>query len=193
MRCIPTAGARAGSLDRMRLMTATAVVLCLLVSGCSSTSQTSNSHDSPDLPTPTSVTSLPAESATPVPVAETVSFTFQCGYFDASGAPVDIDQEFLSVEDAWAYVPATTYCQAIKHGTEYTDVQREAVALAGDVLPFGIDQLDSLYSQCAMRANGYLDNTELASNQAKDVRGFLALCPDHPGADHLRSLLASAP
>jgi len=133
--------------------------------------------------------STPAPAPAPSPAADPVRFTFECGFFDAGGTPTKIDKELVSFEETWSHQPETRWCEPIQHGTEFTDLQREAVALAGDVLPLGIEQLGGLYSQCAMSANGYLQLSSLGDKQAQEVRGFLHLCPDRPGADQLRAML----
>ena len=161
----------------------------LLLAGCAQT--TSPEADNPS----SNGVETPTPSATPAPTgsaigSDEVSFTYHCWVDPGDGSRVEIDGEFASLEDAWAHEPATISCMALKHGTEYTDAQREAIAIAGDVLPGGLDQLDSLYSQCAQHDNGYLHLTSLAENQARDVSAFLSLCPNHPGADTLQSLLA---
>lgn len=142
-------------------------------------------------PSATPTSTAPSASPSDTPVADDVTFTFTCGYFEADGTTTTISEELLSFEDAWAHDPATAWCEPIQHGTDFTSLQHEAVALAGDVLPNGISQVGGLYAQCAMRDIGYLKGATLAPNQAQEVRGFLHICPNRPGADHLRAMLGS--
>lgn len=139
----------------------------------------------------TSTSTTPSASPSETPVADDVTFTFTCGYFAADGVSTTIPEELLSFEETWTHDPSTAWCREIQHGAEFTALQHEAVALAGDVLPDGINQVGRLYAQCATRDNGYLKLTTLAPNQAQAVRGFLHICPDRPGADYLRSMLGA--
>lgn len=180
----------------MKLAAAVPLLLALVIAGCSAQTGASPSADGTAAPTaaqePAPSSSLPLASTpepSPALVSDDVSFTFRCGYFAEDGTPTTISEELMSLEAAWAFEPATAWCEPVQHGTSFTTIQVEAVALAGDVLPGGIDQVGSLYAQCAMRANGYLALTSLASNQAQEVRAFLHLCPGRPGADQLRSML----
>jgi len=135
-------------------------------------------------PTPASV-----ESEPPRAVAA-VDFTYSCAVeMPTAENPTGTYQEFASWAEVWAYPGPISSCESLKLGEEYTDLQREAVRIAGDVLPLGLGQLDILYSQCAITNNGYLELTSLAPNQASEVRAFLLLCPDRPGADTLRGML----
>ncbi|PZQ88081.1 MAG: hypothetical protein DI534_11430 [Leifsonia xyli] len=172
----------------MRSASVVAVFAVMLLAACTADDATPEppaaSGTSIPIPTP-----APTPAPTNSPVADDVTFTFKCGYFAADGTATTIPEELLSLGDAWAHEPATAWCQPIQHGTEFTVLQHEAVALAGDVLPDGITQVGGLYAQCAMRANGYLKLTSLAPNQAQEVRGFLHICPDRPGADYLRAML----
>lgn len=142
----------------------------------------------PVAPTPTTQQTPAAEPAND----QEVTFTFDCAISEDPPQPSPPRIQFDTLEEAWATDVPLLSCESIKHGTVYTDVQRRAVEVAAEVLPNGINQLDALYSQCAMRDNGYLaERSPLASNQAADVRGFLTLCPDHPAADELRAKLPS--
>ncbi|MBH0082356.1 hypothetical protein [Salinibacterium sp. SWN167] len=135
----------------------------------------------------------PSSSATPSPsdaADEEVSFSYRCYVEDeSSGIRTELPMEFTSFEEVWEYRPAVVSCMEIKHGTVYTQAQLDAAEIAGPVLSSGIDQVGALYAQCAITDNGYLHLTALAPNQKTDVRAFLSLCPNRPGADHLRSLL----
>lgn len=156
----------------------------------------------PTLSTPTA-TPTPAPSPTlepvvptptppaPVVILEEVTFTFDCWTREenpTTASPPRI--QFATMEEAWATVVPLLSCDSIQHGTEYTETQRLAVERAHSVLPGGLGQLGSLYSQCAMRENGYLTVPgPFAENQAADVRGFLTICPHHPAAAELQSRL----
>jgi hypothetical protein len=150
---------------------------------------TTTSVEAVQTPTATPTPTVAADSADDIPpvpsVAAEVTFSFQC-YEPPHG---DVTQDFASMEDVWASSDAFISCRADKHGEIYTDVQHAAVAAAASVLPAGIEQLDSLYSQCAIRDNDYLGIGPLAANQQADVAGFLTICPHHPRADELRALL----
>lgn len=167
------------------------VLLVAALTGCTATDPAVSERPTAD-PTPADTALEPTATPTPSPTAEPaeVTFTFTCGYYAADGMAKPIDGEFASFAASWAHEPATTYCLPTKHGSVWTERQREAVALAGEVLPNGIEQVGDLYAQCAIRDNGYLRETSLAPNQAADVRAFLHLCPERPGADRLRALLA---
>jgi hypothetical protein len=114
-----------------------------------------------------------------------VTFTFHC-YERQDTA---LTHDFSTMEDVWSSGIDFISCRPDKHGEVYTDTQVQAVAAAASVLPQGIEQLDSLYAQCAIRDNGYLSIGPLADNQKADVSGFLIICPHHPRADELRALL----
>lgn len=150
---------------------------------------TPSAESSTPTPSPIHTSTAPSASPPETSVDADVTFSFACGYFAADGTVTPISEELFSLEDAWAHEPATAWCEAIQHGTEFTPLQYEAVALAGDVLPAGINQVGGLYAQCAMRDNGYLKLSVLAPNQAQEVRGFLHICPNRPGAEHLRAML----
>jgi hypothetical protein len=180
---------------RMALITASAMMLVVLV-GCvgDPTAQVDeHSSSEPEASRPPTASSSPSsqEQAASTAGSSEVSFTYTCYIAESDGSYVEIDRELLSWAESWAHVPSTVSCSAIKHGTEYTELQREAVAVAGDVLPGGIEQLDALYAQCAIRDNGYLRYTSLAPNQAQEVRAFLILCPDRPGSETLRAALGT--
>lgn len=174
----------------MKRTSAFALLMILSLCGCAAVEvPTGDPTTAEPSPSPTSATATPSASPPEAPAAENVTFTFECGFYAADGTAVRIADEFLSFEDSWAHEPATAWCLPIQHGTEYTAIQHEAVALAGDVLSDGIEQVGGLYAHCAIRADPYLQLPSLAPNQAQEVRGFLHICPDRPGADHLRTML----
>jgi hypothetical protein len=137
----------------------------------------------PVAPTP-SVTSEPPE-----PEPEPITFTFECYVQSDEGVPSGDLTFFATMAEVWQW-PDVSFCEATRHGDFVTAAQDAAVDLA---LPaYGGDRdyaLKGLHVQCAMTDNGYLRLDRLTGNQAHEVRGMLALCPDRPGADKLAAAL----
>lgn len=177
----------------------------ILISSLGRQSDVATTTDSPSPILPSPETAIPTPTPTVTPDASPspsdtapivtppleVTFTFDCWIVEEQPTWPDPPRlQFATMEEAWATDVPLQSCESIQHGTEYTDVQRLAVQRAQSVLPGGLAQLDSLYSQCAMRENAYLTiEGPLAENQAADVRGFLTLCPHHPAAAELQASL----
>lgn len=177
--------------------TIAAVAVLFALSGCTDApspvvTPTASSTSPAPSASPSAPTTSPSATATPDPTSsanETVSFTYRCHIEDESGLRTEVPIVFESFKEVWEYKPAVVSCKATKHGTVYTQAQLDAVEIAEPVLSSGIDQLDYLYAACAITDNGYLHLTDLTPEQKTDVRAFLSLCPDRPGADYLKSLL----
>lgn len=134
-------------------------------------------------PTPTA-TGSPVIDDTTVPV----SFTFECYVLDESAPEGGTYISYGTMEDAWGNFDVIS-CRGEQHGQVITAEQQAAVSVSlpsfGDDDPYVI--LETLYSQCATANHGYLAIDEYTGFQDENVRGMLALCPHHPGADKLRA------
>ncbi|WP_423923134.1 hypothetical protein ACPEEZ_04225 [Frigoribacterium sp. 2-23] len=121
--------------------------------------------------------------------ADPVRYSFRCGT-TPTGPETGAETTFETLAEVWASRTAFTHCFAVKHGTTWSADQEKAARTAAAVMPKGLDQLDSLYAQCALRDNEHAARASLADDEKAAVRGFLTLCPDHPEAERLRALSA---
>lgn len=206
MSVITTSGPQTARSDRRKLRVgmlaaSTAAVAIALMAGCvaspeppaaietSRPSATESSTTTPVAPTPT-----PTSTSQPVPTEETspVTFTFECYIPDPTAPGGGNCFPYDTMEAAWEN-PDILSCKGTRHGEIITEAQQAAIAVAGPAFasddPYTI--LEGLYSQCATVSNGYLTIDKYTGFQDEDVRGILAICPHHPGADKLRAGLPS--
>ena len=111
------------------------------------------------------------------PAPQPVTFKLTCKVGTNYGVP------FTSYQEAWASNPPTESCEAKRSGTEYSDLQRAAVAAAGYS---DIDSLKSLYGLCGA-VDGFYTKQIVSDSQAHEAAGMLTLCPDHPRAAQIQA------
>lgn len=122
-----------------------------------------------------------------------VSFTFECYVPDESAPGGGYYLPYDTMEAAWGNLDVIS-CRGEQHGQVITAEQEEAISVSRP--SFGYEDpyliLETLYSQCATANHGYLAIDEYTGFQDENVRGILALCPHHPGADKMRAGLPSS-
>ncbi|GAB3617313.1 hypothetical protein GCM10027416_18700 [Okibacterium endophyticum] len=96
---------------------------------------------------------------------------------------------FQSLEEAWRSGAALGSCEAIKQGSEWTEQQNAAAAIAGYS---DMSHLKYLYGICVMPGMGYATNPTIpySESQVQEVNAALLICPTHPAADDVRAILA---
>jgi hypothetical protein len=129
------------------------------------------------------VAALILGACTVIPDRTPLTFKVSCATVDASGA--SHHKKFADFRAAWAGGGPWTTCEATRSGgTVHTQLQVAATELAGF---HGFDKLPTLYALCAETGGYYVVNDTVTAEQAAEIDGMLAICPDFPHATDLDS------
>jgi hypothetical protein len=131
------------------------------------------------LPTPSTTRVEVSQTPTPTPTPTGLSYVLSCSIGQGTAT------EIYDYKKAWAK-PFDSCGESTISGTQ-SPAEDKASAMAGYTSP---DSAKYLYSLCATSAGHYFTG-EVSSDQAKEVKAALTLCPDHPKRAQLKANAAA--
>ncbi|QQO78140.1 hypothetical protein [Actinomyces sp. HMT897] len=172
----------------MRTVRATTVLLAALAltTACGTAHHTTTTTPSPSPSTSTSRSAAPRPTPTPEPLPTSPSQRAVDLSCQADGN-YSSRLFFRTLTDAWTSGHALTSCEATKAppaGTVLLAAEEQAVKASGG------RALAAMYAQCARPRLGYPDTmTSLSRPQVDEASALLLLCPDHPDAATVQTMM----